>query len=50
MARQILITKEDLEQIKHFEDEGGYPVEIIYVVIETDEPRMPPEEELMIAA
>jgi hypothetical protein len=49
MARQILITKEDLEQIEDFEDEGGYPVEIIYVVIETDEPRMPPEE-LMIAA
>jgi hypothetical protein len=50
MEIQIPITKEDLEQIKDFENEGGYPVEIIYVVIETDGPRMPPEEELMVAA
>ena len=50
MARKILISKEDLEQIKDFENEGGSPVEIIYVVIESDEPRIPPEEELMIAA
>jgi hypothetical protein len=51
MARQIVVSnEEDLEQIKNFENEGGYPADIIFVVAKPNEPQVPPETELMIAA
>jgi hypothetical protein len=50
MRRVILISREELEQIEAFENEGGYPVDIVYVFVEGNEPAMPPEETFMIAA
>ena len=50
MRRVILNSREELEQIETFEDEGGYAVDIVYVVVERDEPDSPPEEILTIAA
>jgi hypothetical protein len=37
----IFVTKEEYEAIVRFEDEGGAPVDIIYVIVEKDDPEMP---------
>lgn len=37
----IFVTKEEHEAIVRFEGEGGAPVDIIYVIVEKDDPGMP---------
>jgi hypothetical protein len=41
VVKVIFVTKEDYEAIVRFEDEGGAPVDVIYVIVEKDDPEMP---------
>lgn len=51
MAKEILVSREELKQIEIFEGEGGRIADdVVYVIIEREQPQLPSDAKLTIAA
>lgn len=48
MPREIRVTKEQYAEIARWEDEGGAPVDVIYIILDDDEPQDPAAVEVKV--